>query len=209
MEISAEMEAARADLRARRQHFYRTYAVLQALVRNNMESGEGNERPLSVKVKRAIDEHRGITNEWIAHAATVVEKFDASPGTEIFHYLIEHDPILEGALHASPIQLAIKRGTLRRRVMVTTDDGRQLEWTGLFLASGQYVGLENSDAEELRSPRERELEEKGFLVIGDCDVQLIKDGELIEGIRTEDGLFFPIDGPLAFLNPYRHPEELA
>lgn len=55
MEISAEMEAARADLRARRQHFYRTYAVLQALVRNNMESGEGNERPLSVKVKRAID----------------------------------------------------------------------------------------------------------------------------------------------------------
>lgn len=37
MEISSEMEAARADLRARRQHFYRTYAALQALVRNSME----------------------------------------------------------------------------------------------------------------------------------------------------------------------------
>ncbi|MEX3630005.1 MAG: hypothetical protein VB138_11560 [Burkholderia sp.] len=203
MHISSEMEAARAELRARRKHFYQAYATLQALTRSKSESDTGAGFKPDVETQRAIDEHRILTTEWIEHAANVVERFNAKPGTEIFRYLIERDPILESALGASPIQLAIKSGTLRRPVMVTTDDGRELEWVGLFLASGQYVGLENHDAPELRSPRERELEEQGYLIIGDCEVRLIKDGELIDGTQTRDGLFFPIDGPLAFLNRYR------
>lgn len=197
------IEATRADLRQRRQRFYKVYAARQALMDDKIEANPDALFHRDAETQRAVDLQNGLLEELIEHATKLVDQFNAEPGSEAFHYLIERDPILESIFGVSPIQLAVKSGTLQRRVMVTTADARKLEWTGLFLASGQFVGLENHDAEELRSPRERELENEGFYVDCAIDIQLIQNGELIDGTRTDDGLFFPIDGPLAFLNPHR------
>ncbi|WP_150123321.1 hypothetical protein [Burkholderia cenocepacia] len=203
MKPNSALEAARASLRERRADWCRRYAELQALMQNKIAEDPNAQFHLDADARHAINQHGEVTNNLIAYAAEIVEQFDASPGSKIFHFLIEHDPILASALGASPVQLAIKSGTLRRDVQVTTEDGRKLQWTGLFLTSGQFVGLENHDAEELRSPHQLELERQGYMLVDLGEVQLIKDGELIDGIRTADGIFFPIDGPLAFLNQHR------
>ncbi|KVM84620.1 hypothetical protein WT05_15540 [Burkholderia stagnalis] len=157
------------------------------------------------------DRHFRQLEECVNLARELVTRFSIDLGSADFQYLIEGDPFIESALGASSLQCAIAKGTLKRDVIVTTEDGRKLQWVGHFLASGQYVGLENHDAPELRSPRELELEKQGYVLMGNLDVKLIKDGKLIAGAMTIDGLFFPIDGPLEFLNKHRpvsddHPE---
>ncbi|RQS03208.1 hypothetical protein DIE07_32240 [Burkholderia sp. Bp9002] len=197
-----DIEAARAELRERKKRFYHAYATRQALAGRKIEEHrEGRYQP-DDETQRAMDRQQELFDDLIALTSKLVTQFSAEPGTELFHYLIERDPILESMLGASPIQLAIRKGTLRRPVMVTTRDGRKLEWTGLFLAGGQFVGLENHDAKELRVPHDRASDDDDVLEC-DFEVQLIKDGQLIDGTTTRDGLFFPIDGPLAFLNSHR------
>ncbi|OJA84503.1 hypothetical protein [Burkholderia ubonensis] len=198
-----DLEAARAELREQKKRFYQAYATRQALVERRIEEHPDGRYQPDDEIQRAVNCQQELLEELIALTSKLVTQFNAQPGSEVFHFLIEQDPILEGILGASPIQLAIKKGTLRRPVMVTTNDGRKLEWMGLFLASGQYVGLENHEAEALLSPRERTLQDEGYQVDGDLDVQLIKDGQLIDGTMTNEGLFFPIDGPFAFLNLHR------
>ncbi|WP_175816950.1 hypothetical protein [Burkholderia diffusa] len=203
MEPTAELEAARHRLRELRAEFYQRYADRQALMDRKIAEHPDQQLHPDAEAQCVIAQQQAVLNESIAYAAAVVEQFDAKPTSEVFHFLIEHDPILESTFGASPIQLATKKGTLRRLVLVTTDDGRKLKWIGLFLASGQWVGLENCESEELWSPREREIANEGRYVEPNLDVQLIKDGQLVDGTMTNEGLFFPIDGPLAFLNAHR------
>ena len=197
-----DIEAARAELREQKKRFYDAYSTRQALVGRKIEEHRESLYQPDDETQRAVDRQQELFDDLIALTSKLVTQFSAEPGSEIFHYLIERDPILESMLGASPIQLAIKKGTLRRPVMVTTSDGRKLEWTGLFLAGGQFVGLEKHDAKELRAPQDRALDSDDVLEC-DFEVQLIKDGQLIDGTMTHDGLFFPIDGPLAFLNSHR------
>ncbi|WP_234745700.1 hypothetical protein [Burkholderia sp. WTPI3] len=202
---TGDIDAARAKLRELRARFYEAYRTREALQDRKCEENPAVLiRPdADEEVDRAITHQNVLLAELYALARRFLEQFNAKPGSEVFHYLIEHDSMLESMLGASPLQMAIKKGTLRRPVMVTTQDGRKLEWIGLFLASGQWVGLENGDAEELLSPQEREIEKEGCHVVPDLDVQLVKDGQLVDGTMTSDGLFFPIDGPLAFLDAHR------
>ncbi|WP_420213437.1 hypothetical protein ACN8ZM_40200 (plasmid) [Burkholderia aenigmatica] len=200
-----DMEAARTELRNLRKRFYDAYKARGALQeRKSEENPAVLIRPdADEEVEQAISHQDALLEELTALASRFLEQFNAQPGSEAFHYLIEHDSMLESIFDASPLQMAIKKGTLRRPVMITTADGRKLEWIGLFLASGQWVGLENGEAEELLSPQEQEIAKEGCYVEPDLDVQLIKDGELVDGTLTSDGMFFPIDGPLAFLNSHR------
>ncbi len=53
------------------------------------------------------------------------------------------------------------------------------------------------------SPCEREIAKEGRYVKPNLHVRLFKDDQLVDGTMTNEGLFFPIDGPLAFLNAHR------